>query len=140
MVAGAKLHKARKLTEHEFPFLKQNARQPFKITLPAPSNFMLASFKEGVTDKFYPNEDALLEELVAIIRDEIQWLASEGATYIQLDAPFYSHYFDQRQRERMWKVGTDPDHEFEKAIAADNASMKGVARASHARTPRLPRQ
>lgn len=130
LVAGAKLRKARKLTAHEFPFLRQNARHPFKITLPAPSNFMLASFKAGVTDKFYPNEDALLEELVAIIHDEIQWLASEGATYIQLDAPFYSHYFDQRQRDRMRQTGTDPDREFEKAISADNASLKGIARAN----------
>jgi 5-methyltetrahydropteroyltriglutamate--homocysteine methyltransferase len=47
-----------------------------------------------------------------------------------LDAPFYSHYFDQRQRERMKQAGTDPDREFETAIAADNASMKGVARAN----------
>src|SRR5947208_10209008 len=34
---GAKLRKARKLTAHELPFLKNNANGPFKITLPSPS-------------------------------------------------------------------------------------------------------
>src|SRR6188508_329500 len=40
---GAKLRKVRKLTGEEVPFLKANAPGPFKITLPAPSNFMLTS-------------------------------------------------------------------------------------------------
>ena len=44
---GAKLRKARKLTAHEVPFLKKNARAPFKVTLPAPSNFMVSSYKAG---------------------------------------------------------------------------------------------
>ena len=39
-VAGAKLRKLRKLTGHELPLLKQAAEGPFKITLPAPSNFV----------------------------------------------------------------------------------------------------
>ena len=131
LVAGAKLRKARKLTGHELPFIKKHSSQrPFKITLPAPSNFMLASFKSGITDKFYANEDELLEDVVAIIRDEIQWLVSEGVTYIQLDAPYYSHYFDLRLRKKMRNEDRDPDKEFEKAIAGDNASFKGVPRAN----------
>src|SRR5580700_1224937 len=66
--AGAKLRKARKMTGHEVPFLKKNARVPFKVTLPAPSNFMLASFKKGVTDKFYATHADLLNDLVEIVR------------------------------------------------------------------------
>ena len=55
LAAGAKLRKVRQLTGHELPFLKANAAGPFKITLPAPSNFMLASYQPGFTDKFYAN-------------------------------------------------------------------------------------
>src|SRR5271170_1274065 len=51
--AGAKLRKLRKLTGHELPLLKQAAMGPFKVTLPAPSNFVLASYKPGITDAFY---------------------------------------------------------------------------------------
>jgi 5-methyltetrahydropteroyltriglutamate--homocysteine methyltransferase len=103
--AGAKLRKVRKLTEEEVPFLKANAPGPFKITLPAPSNFMLASYHSGITDKVYAHRGALLADLSAIINDENQWLLSQGVKYIQMDAPFYSHYLDPEKRKSM----SDPD-------------------------------
>jgi 5-methyltetrahydropteroyltriglutamate--homocysteine methyltransferase len=126
--AGAKLRKVRKMTGYEVPFLKKNTRAPFKVTLPAPSNFMLASYKTGITDKFYPTHADLLKDLVEIVRDDVQWLVSEGVQYIQFDAPYYSHYLDPRQRTRMGEEGIDPDKELENAIAGDNAAMHGVPR------------
>ena len=125
---GAKLRKTRKLTAHELPFLKKHAPGPFKVTLPAPSNFMVASYKRGLTDRFYPAHTDLLRDLVAIVRDEVEWLVAEGATYIQFDAPYYSHYLDPRQREAIRQAGRDPDEEFEAGIAGDNAVFSGVAR------------
>src|SRR5271165_2422269 len=85
-VVGAKLRKIRKLTGLELPFIKNSAPVPFKITLPAPSNFMLTSYRHGITDRFYPTTADLLEDLVEIVRDEVQWLVAEGVTYIQFDA------------------------------------------------------
>jgi 5-methyltetrahydropteroyltriglutamate--homocysteine methyltransferase len=126
--AGAKLKKSRKLTAHELPLLKQAAQGPFKITLPAPSNFVLASYKPGVTDAFYPTHADLLKDLVNIVRDEVRWLVSEGVHYIQLDAPYYSHYLDPNQRERMRAEGLDPDKELERAIAGDKAALNEVPR------------
>ena len=126
--AGAKLRKLRKMTGHEVPFLKKNAHAPFKITLPAPSNFMLVSYKTGITDKFYPTHADLLKDLVEIVRDDVQWLVSEGVQYIQFDAPYYSHYLDPRQRAHMRQAGFDPDKELENAIAGDNAALRGVPR------------
>ena len=128
--AGAKLRKVRKMTGHEVPFLKKNAGAPFKVTLPAPSNFMLASYKEGISDKIYASHAELLKDLVEIVGDEVQWLVSEGVQYIQFDAPYYSHYLDPQQRERMRQGGLDPDKELENAIAGDNAAMAGVPRGS----------
>jgi methionine synthase II (cobalamin-independent) len=127
---GAKLRKRRKLTEHELPFLKNNAQGPFKVTLPAPSNFMISSYKPGITEKFYPVRSELLKDLVEIIRDDVQWIVSEGAKYIQFDAPYYSHYLDPRQRQRLLQAGFDPDKEFERAIAGDNEALRGVPRDS----------
>src|SRR2546421_199486 len=80
LAAGAKLRKMRKLTAREVPFLKKHAAGPFKITVPAPSNFLVASYKTGITDKFYPDPSDFLTELAEIIRDEIQWLVSEGVS------------------------------------------------------------
>ncbi len=52
-------------------------------TLPAPSNFLIASYKPGVTDKVYPSQEEFLADLVVIVRDDIAWLVSEGAAYIE---------------------------------------------------------
>src|ERR1700680_4522307 len=127
---GAKLRKVRKMTGHEVPFLKKNAQGPFKVTLPAPSNFMLASYKTGITEKFYPSHADLLKDLAEIVRDDVQWLVSEGVQYIQFDAPFYSHYLDPLQRARMRQAGRSPDKELENAIAGDNAALREVPRSS----------
>ena len=125
---GKKLKKLRNLTGREMPFMKAISQGPFKVTLPAPSNFMLTSYKTGITDKVYKTEDELLEDLVAIVHEEIAWLVSAGVPYIQMDAPLYSHYLDPAQRERMQTAGHDPDEALEKAIAGDNAALKGIPR------------
>jgi len=116
------------LTAHEVPLLKTLGASPFKITLPAPSNFVPTGFKPGVTDRHYRDRDALLADLVAIIQDEVRWLVSQGVRYIQFDAPFYSHYLDPQHREAMRQSGADPDAEFEAAAAGDNAAMAAVPR------------
>jgi 5-methyltetrahydropteroyltriglutamate--homocysteine methyltransferase len=126
--AGGKLRKMRKLTAHELPFLQKHAAVPFKITLPAPANFIVASYKPGVTDHFYPTPADLLHDIVEIVRDEIRWLVAEGVTYIQFDAPYYSHYLDPRQREYIRRMGRDPDRELEDGIAGDNAAFADVPR------------
>ena len=89
---------------------------------------MLASYKSGITDKFYPTHADLLKDLVEIVRDDVAWLVSEGVQYIQFDAPYYSHYLDPQQQKRMRQAGLDPDKELENAIAGDNAAMRDVPR------------
>ena len=127
-IVGAKLRKREMLTAHEVPFMKSLGATPFKVTVPAPSNFVPTGFKPGVTDRFYEDRDALMADLVAIVRDEIAWLISQGVTYIQLDAPFYSHYLDPEHRRGMQIAGGDPDKAFEHAITGDNAAWAGLAR------------
>jgi 5-methyltetrahydropteroyltriglutamate--homocysteine methyltransferase len=133
-IVGATLRKRRMLTADEVPFMKSLAMslpgspRPFKVTVPAPSNFVPTGFKPGVTDRFYKDRDALLADLVAIVREEIAWLIDQGVAYIQLDAPFYSHYLDPQHRAAMKMSGADPDAEFLAAAAGDNASFAGLAR------------
>ena len=125
---GAKLRKARKLTGDELPLLQSVAAGDFKITLPAPSNFMLASYKPGLTDAFYPTHADLLHDLVGIVRDDVQWLVDQGVKYIQFDAPYYSHYLNPGHRVQMRKAGRDPDRELDEGIAADNAALADIPR------------
>ena len=127
---GAKLRKVRKLTGHELGSLTALSAGRFKITLPAPSNFMVASYKRGLTERFYPAYSDLLDDLVGIVRDETRWLVQQGVTYIQFDAPYYSHYLDPVHRAEMTKQGRDPDRELEAGIAADNAALQDIPRES----------
>ncbi len=125
---GERLRQHRKLTAHELPLLQAEARAPFKITLPAPSNFMVSSYKPGLTDRFYASRAALLQDVARIVNEEIQWLVAEGALYIQLDAPYYSHYLDPQHREQIIADRRDPDAELADGIAADNSVLEGIAR------------
>jgi len=127
---GGKLRKTRHLTEHEVPFLKSSAPGPWKITVPAPSNFVVASYKPGVSETAYATHGDLLGDLTEIVRDEVDWLTKQGAAYIQFDAPYYSHYLDHRLREKLRAEGLDPDKEFDEAVAGDNASWRSAPRDS----------
>ena len=55
-------------------------------------------YRPGVTDKFYPTVHDMLQDVAAIMREEVQALIDEGASYVQLDAPSYSNFFDQNRR------------------------------------------
>lgn len=125
---GAKLRKRRKLTASEIPLLQAAAPGPFKVTVPAPSNFVVSSYKAGLTERFYPTHAALLKDLVEIVRDEIEWLVEQGVDYIQLDAPYYSHYLDPQHREHIIAEGRNPDKELAEGIAGDNAALEGIPR------------
>jgi len=69
---GSQTHRSRAAAVEEI------GRRPFKITLPAPSNFVVASYKPGLTDAFYPTHADLLRDLVDIVRDEVRWLCRKG--------------------------------------------------------------
>lgn len=125
---GAKLRKVRKLSGHEVPLMNGIAPGRFKVTLPAPSNFMVSSYKPGLTEQFYPTHSDLLQDLVGIVRDEVDWLTAQGVTYIQFDAPFYTHYLDPEHRAKMKAEGREPDRELAEGIAADNAALAGAPR------------
>jgi methionine synthase II (cobalamin-independent) len=127
-MVGRKLRPRRRLTALELPFLKQHAPGPIKMTIPAPSNFLVVGYKRGISDEAYPTRMACAEAIAAIIRDEIQYLIDEGVPYIQLDAPFYSVWVDAESREQMRQSGVDPDQSFAEAVAADKLCLDGMAR------------
>ncbi|HUK39689.1 MAG TPA: hypothetical protein VLX11_01545 [Candidatus Acidoferrales bacterium] len=129
-VVGAKLRKKGRFTPGEAPFLKQHAPGPFKVCTPAAMQHAISRFRPGVTDKFYPSIDDMLQDLASIMRDEVQALIDEGASYVQLDAPSYSTFYDPRRRELLKQSGVDPVAAFNAAIAADNAMIENIRRSA----------
>jgi 5-methyltetrahydropteroyltriglutamate--homocysteine methyltransferase len=127
-VVGGRLRARQRLTAHEIAFLKEHAPGPFKITIPAPSNFPDVSFKPGLSDRFYASRSGMLHELTEIIHQEVLAAVADGVPYIQLDAPRYTSYVDERIRERLRSRGIDPDRALDEAVAADNAALAGADR------------
>jgi 5-methyltetrahydropteroyltriglutamate--homocysteine methyltransferase len=127
-IVGAKLRKKGRFTPGEAPFLKQHAPGPFKVCTPAAMQHAVSRYRPGVSDKVYPTIRDMLQDVAAIMRDEVQALIDEGASYVQLDAPSYSTFYDPRRRELLKQSGVDPAEAFDAAIAADNAMVQSIKR------------
>jgi len=129
-VVTARLRQLRRLTGHELPFLKQHSPGPIKMTLPSATQFPAIAFKRGVTDPVYPSHSALLRDVVAIMKAEVQALVADGVPYVQIDAPRYSYYVDPKWRDWIRsEMRLDPDAALDEAVRADNACVEGIRRA-----------
>ncbi|HEY2381014.1 MAG TPA: methionine synthase [Terriglobia bacterium] len=128
-VVNAKVRALRPLTGHELPYMKQHCPGAIKMTLPSATQFPAIAYRDGVTDKVYPNRSALLWDLVEIVKTEMARLADEGVNYIQIDAPRYSYYMDPKWREWIrTEMNADPDAMFEESLRADNACLAAARR------------
>jgi 5-methyltetrahydropteroyltriglutamate--homocysteine methyltransferase len=132
MVPGTvvgKIKQTRRLTGHEFAFVKQHSPGDVKVTLPTVNQFPAIYYKKGISDKVYPTYCDFLQDIVPIIKAEIAALVSEGAQYVQIDAPRYSYYIDPKWRSYVkTEMDVDPDQALDEAIRTDNACLEGAKR------------
>jgi 5-methyltetrahydropteroyltriglutamate--homocysteine methyltransferase len=128
-IVTRRLRQLRRLTAHELPFLLAHSPGAVKMTLPSATQFPAIAYKRGVSDTVYPTHSALLRDVVAIIKAEVQALAADGVRYIQIDAPRYSYYVDPKWRDWIrTEMGLDPDGALDEAVRADNACLEGARR------------
>ena len=132
MVPGTvvgKIKQTRRLTGHEFAFVKQHSPGDVKVTLPTVNQFPAIYYKKGISDKVYPTYSDFLQDIVPIVKAEIAALVNEGAQYVQIDAPRYSYYIDPKWRSYVKnEMGVDPDQALDEAIRTDNACLEGAKR------------
>jgi 5-methyltetrahydropteroyltriglutamate--homocysteine methyltransferase len=125
-----KLRRARRITGAESAFLRAHAPGPYKITIPSPA-WYLRGYLPGLSDRVYPTAADALADLAAIVRQEVADLVAEGVPYVQIDSIRYVFDFTDEERRREWQaLGVDPDRAVEDNIAADNAVIAGLPRAS----------
>jgi 5-methyltetrahydropteroyltriglutamate--homocysteine methyltransferase len=127
-IVGGKLRKKNRFTPGEAPFLRQHAPGPFKVCTPAAMQHAISRYKPGVTDKVYPTIHDMLQDVAMIMRGEVQALIDEGASYVQLDAPSYSTFFDPKRRASLDASGVNSAEALDAAIAADNGMIQGIKR------------
>ena len=136
-VVTRKLRQVRPLTGHELPYLKAHSPGAIKMTLPSATQFPAISYKRGVSDQVYDTPSALLQDIVAIMKTDLAKLAGEGVKYIQIDAPRYSYFVDEKWRQWIrTEMKVEPEALLDESIRADNdcfhaARRPGVTLAIH---------
>jgi 5-methyltetrahydropteroyltriglutamate--homocysteine methyltransferase len=128
-VVTSKLRAVRRLTGHELPFLKAKSPGAVKLTLPSATQFPAIAWKRGVSEPAYPDPQALLADIVAILKAEIAAVSAEGVAYMQIDAPRYSYFVDPKWREWIrTEMRVEPDALLAESIRADNDCLEAARR------------
>jgi 5-methyltetrahydropteroyltriglutamate--homocysteine methyltransferase len=119
MAVVGPLRRRRSMAAEEFTFLRSHTDRIAKVTLPSPTLFANLWSPERSRGA-YPSFDAFMDDVVAILVDEVRELARLGATYLQLDAPHYPLFVDPTWRafyeargwpmERFLSYGVDLDN------------------------------
>jgi 5-methyltetrahydropteroyltriglutamate--homocysteine methyltransferase len=124
-VVTAKIKQKRRLTEYETAFLLKNSPGPVKMTLPSSNQFPAIAYRKDASEKAYPTYKPFLADVAAIIAGEMAALAAEGVAYIQVDAPRYSYYLDEKWRTFLrTEYSPDLDGLLDEAIESDNVGFR----------------
>jgi 5-methyltetrahydropteroyltriglutamate--homocysteine methyltransferase len=113
LAAVAPIHARGRLAGTDAAFLNEHAPGPFKITMPSPAFIARMSYKPGKSEAAYPTRADFLRDVIQIVRDEMEALVQDGASYIQLDEGFV-YYVSEWIRSRQ---GGETD--LEAALAGD---------------------
>src|SRR5919106_1621082 len=127
MAVVDRLHQRRGLAAEELTFLRAHTDRIAKVTLPSPTLFANLYSAERSTAA-YPTFDAFMEDVVAILVEEVRELERLGATYLQLDAPHYPLLIDPAWRAFYEERGWPLDRWLSYGIELDNAVIDAVPR------------
>lgn len=78
------------LAVDEATFLLQHTDKPVKVALPGPYHLTRSGWSEKLSADAYPSRDDLAEDVVAILRAELERLRDAGVAFVQFDEPSLS--------------------------------------------------
>lgn len=117
------LSRPRPLAAHELAFARTVTARPIKVALPGPYLLSRTMWLECVADKVYASREALADDIVRVLREEVHDLLAGGAALVQLDEPVLTEVvFSGAKAGRSFMCGAlsdrrDAAHEL--AFAAD---------------------
>jgi len=123
-VVTGKLRRRRGIAIDEFTFVKALTNRTVKVTLPSPCSQHYFRWREGVSERAYPDLDEFFTDVARIYQQELAALAALGATYVQFDDVSLPLLCDARLRESFKARGYDPDTMLGKYIAVVNESLR----------------
>jgi 5-methyltetrahydropteroyltriglutamate--homocysteine methyltransferase len=127
MAVVERLHRRRSLAAEELAFLRAHTDRIAKVTLPSPTLFANLWDPKRSTGA-YPTFDAFMDDVVAILVDEVRELQRLGATYLQLDAPHYPLLIDPAWRAFYEDRGWPLERWLSYGVELDNAVIDAAPR------------
>jgi 5-methyltetrahydropteroyltriglutamate--homocysteine methyltransferase len=81
------LGRSRPLAVHEVEFVRRLTDIPVKVALPGPYLLTRTMWMECISDRAYARRDALADDVVRVLREELHCLLAAGAVIVQFDEP-----------------------------------------------------
>jgi len=106
----------------EARYLRSVTRSKIKVTLPAPALLGERLWDRERSARAYPRREDFVEACVPVLRCELELLAQEGVTIVQIDDPHLCLFVDPEVRARH----ADPDREADFAVAKINELVEGI--------------
>ncbi|MFG1426525.1 5-methyltetrahydropteroyltriglutamate--homocysteine methyltransferase [Roseixanthobacter glucoisosaccharinicivorans] len=129
-----KLARSRPLVAHEVDFARGITAKPVKVALPGPYLLTRTMWMECISDRAYDTREALAEDIVRVLREEVAELMDAGAALVQFDEPVLSEVvFSGAKNKRSFMCGAlseslAPEHELGFARDLLNAVLEGAPR------------
>jgi 5-methyltetrahydropteroyltriglutamate--homocysteine methyltransferase len=125
------LGRSRPLAVHEMAYVRGLTDRPVKVALPGPYLLTRTMWMECISDRAYESREALAEDVVRVLREELAALLAQGAALVQFDEPVLSEVaFSGTTSQRSFMCGAlseKSDPPVELAFARDllNAVVDG---------------
>lgn len=129
-----RIGRSKPLTGEELRFARSITDRPVKVALPGPYLLTRTMWLECVSDKAYPDREALARDIIAVLRAEAEYLLAEGAAVVQLDEPVLTEVvFGQPAARRTFMCGAlgerrEPAEELAFAGGLIRAVLDGLPR------------
>jgi 5-methyltetrahydropteroyltriglutamate--homocysteine methyltransferase len=124
-VVTDRLVRQRGIATDEFRFVREHTRRTPKVTLPSPSSQHFNRWRQGVSERAYPDLEEFFADVTAIYRAELADLGALGATYVQLDDVPLGLLCDPQHRAAFAAKGYDAAAMLDRYIALVNAVIAG---------------
>ena len=82
-----KLKRREPLAADEFRFTRSLTDKPVKVTLPGPYLLTRAMWVTAHSQSAYGDKPVMAEDVIAILREELEELVQSGADFVQFDEP-----------------------------------------------------
>lgn len=130
-----KISRARPLAVHEARFLRRHTDKPIKIPLPGPYLMTRAMYVKEACRHVYASKEEVGNEVVRILRQELEDLLELGVDFIQFDEPVLTEVVFTQGQARTFMcaalaASNDPTEELEFAVSLMNRVLDGIDRAS----------